>query len=311
MQIVQYTEAYQDAWDAFVNASKNGTFLHSRAFLAYHGNRWKDASVLIMEEDVVKAVFPACEVEGSIVSHQGSSTGGLVVGEKNKLEESMHYFELLTTHYAAFKEIRFKKHEYIFDRFPSQEVEFAALHKGFSMNHVELSTCIKLDDYEISINRQDKIKRASKKLQITTDDRRYEAYHQMLTANLASKHEVTPTHSLEEMHYLKEKFPDHFHLVSAYHENQLVAGIWTIRVTKDVVHIFYVAQDYHFKHLYATSLLVNQIIEQAKKEGCTYLNFGVSTENLGEVVNVGLYNFKESFGGHGISRSVFVKKNPS
>jgi hypothetical protein len=49
----------EDDWDRFVAKSRNGTFIHSRAFMDYHSDRFDDQSVLVISNDEIIGVFPA------------------------------------------------------------------------------------------------------------------------------------------------------------------------------------------------------------------------------------------------------------
>ena len=81
MEIIQYTPLQADEWDAFVQNSKNGTFLLERRFMDYHAHRFSDCSLLIYEDNQLVALFPAnwVEEERCIHSHQGLTYGGLIL----------------------------------------------------------------------------------------------------------------------------------------------------------------------------------------------------------------------------------------
>jgi hypothetical protein len=49
IEIVPYSEDLAPAWDEFCSSAINATFLHTRRFLAYHGNRFEDVSLIMME----------------------------------------------------------------------------------------------------------------------------------------------------------------------------------------------------------------------------------------------------------------------
>lgn len=55
----RFRERNAEAWDGLVDGSWNGTFLHKRRFLSYHGERFRDVSLLV--EDTrgrLMGVFP-------------------------------------------------------------------------------------------------------------------------------------------------------------------------------------------------------------------------------------------------------------
>ncbi len=49
MTIIPYSINRKETWDAFVQASKNGTFLLQRNFMDYHSDRFFDCSLLIYD----------------------------------------------------------------------------------------------------------------------------------------------------------------------------------------------------------------------------------------------------------------------
>ena len=58
-KIQRYTDSLNDVWDDFIERSKNGTFMLSRKFISYHGDRFQDSSLLIYKGEKLIAVFPA------------------------------------------------------------------------------------------------------------------------------------------------------------------------------------------------------------------------------------------------------------
>jgi len=154
-------------------------------------------------------------------------------------------------------------------------------------------------------------KRAIKKcssLKVVIDDMNYEKYYEILKENLKSRYNTTPTHSLEEMKLLKELLPKNYLLITIYKDNEMIAGIWLVLATSKTAHTFYIAQNYDFSEYQPLSCVVKEIIEFLKEKSFKYLNFGISTENGGEYINRGLFEFKESFGGFGVSRFYFRRE---
>jgi hypothetical protein len=101
---------------------------------------------------------------------------------------------------------------------------------------------------------------------------------------------------------------NNYFLISIYLENKMIAGIWLILANTKTAHTFYIAQDYEYTELQPLSCIVKYIIEFLKSKKFKYLNFGISTENMGEIINKGLFEFKESFGGFGVSRYYFRRE---
>src|SRR5215210_5699914 len=78
----RYENQYAETWDELVTESWNGTFLHKRRFLSYHGERFQDLSVLLEDyRGRIVGVFPAAlghTSEDFAVSHPGLTYGGVV-----------------------------------------------------------------------------------------------------------------------------------------------------------------------------------------------------------------------------------------
>jgi hypothetical protein len=306
MRIEKYNQEHQSLWDEFIKNSKNGNIFHTRKFLSYHPeDRFNDKSILIFDKNNIKAVFPAVEFENGIISHRGSTYGGLIVSNKNRISDSLNYFELILDYYKEFDYIKYRKCEYIFDKFPSQEVEFAAKKSGFLVDNEELSTCLDLSSVNFSKLRKRGIGKC-KNLKIVGDDSNYTGFFEILSKNL-ERHDATSTHSLDEMLKLNSIFPNNYILFSIYLGDKIVAGIWLVKTTSNTAHTFYIAQDYDFIEYHSLTCLVKYIIDYLKDNKFKYLNFGISTEDAGNIINKGLFEFKESFGGFGVSRLMYKK----
>jgi hypothetical protein len=308
MQVVQYSDNHFDLWESFVKESKNGTIFQTRSFLSYHPKeRFIDKSIMIFEDENLKAVFPAIEFEDKIISHRGSTYGGLIVSKKNRLSDSIEYFKLISEHYKNYKEILFRKQEYIFDIFPSGEVEFGAKQNGFEIIVDELSTCIELENIKLSKGRKWEFSKCKKSLEVKFDDSNYDDFYQILSNNLSSRHDSKPTHSLDEMKKLKEIFPNNYFLIAGYLDGKMVAGIWLVKTNDKTAHTFYIAQNYDYSSQSPLTCVIKFTLEKCKEMRFKYLNFGISTEDGGKVINKGLFEFKESFGGFGVSRYMYRK----
>ena len=115
MTIIPYSIYRKETWDAFVEMSKNGTFLLKRGFMDYHSDRFFDCSLFIYAgispdgefkekslttKDLV-AVFPANWDKDSrtVYSHQGLTYGGLVVLPEVTQMEVMEMMQAILWYY--------------------------------------------------------------------------------------------------------------------------------------------------------------------------------------------------------------------
>ena len=79
--IKKYHKNDYKIWNEFIAHAKNATFLFHRDFVEYHQDRFEDFSLLVFEDEKLKAVLPANIKENLVYSHQGLTYGGLVYKE--------------------------------------------------------------------------------------------------------------------------------------------------------------------------------------------------------------------------------------
>jgi CelD/BcsL family acetyltransferase involved in cellulose biosynthesis len=114
---------------------------------------------------------------------------------------------------------------------------------------------------------------------------------------LSIRHDVKPTHSLDELLHLKELFPDKINLFGAYIEGEMVAGVINFIATENVVLAFYISHNEDFQEVRPINLLFYKIFEWAIQKKYSVFDFGIFTVN--EEPNLGLARFKENFGASG------------
>ena len=75
-----YSPDMRRDWDAFVDASRNSTFLFRREYLEYHADRFADHSLLAFKRGSLRALLPAnITSDGTLHSHQGLTYGGWIL----------------------------------------------------------------------------------------------------------------------------------------------------------------------------------------------------------------------------------------
>jgi hypothetical protein len=120
-----------------------------------------------------------------------------------------------------------------------------------------------------------------------------------ILSNALSGHGTKPVHSLDELKLLHSRFPNQFQLYTAQKDNVTLAGALVFKYGK-TIHTQYLANSEAGRELGALDLLLDFLIKQSRIEGFTHLSFGISTVEEGRVVNSGLLQQKEGFGGRGV-----------
>ena len=124
----------------------------------------------------------------------------------------------------------------------------------------------------------------------------WEAYWQLLTDVLVERHEARPVHSIDEMRLLHSRFPDNIVLYTATVGDRLMAGV-VVYYTETVAHSQYIAASVEGRDCHALTMLFEHLKGEAIARGCRYLDFGISTEEHGRVLNHGLVQQKSRLGG--------------
>ena len=110
IQIARYSSKDAEAWDAFIDCSKNGTFLFKRQFMEYHADRFQDHSLVVRLDGKICAVLPANQSGQALISHAGLSYGGFVTDDKMSVARMVDIFGALVDWLRArdFATLRYK-----------------------------------------------------------------------------------------------------------------------------------------------------------------------------------------------------------
>lgn len=294
----KYTPEDFMLWNNFIAEAKNATFLFHRNFMEYHKDRFEDFSLLVFEDDTLKAVVPANKSATEFYSHQGLTYGGVVIDPKLKLSEFLNVFESITRFLQAnnFKKVWFKALPSIYPDYFSDELLYALFLKNAKLVRRDTLSVI---DYSSPIailpSRLKNIRKAEKfKLEVRQTTDFTDFWNEILIPTLREKHNTNPVHSLDEIKLLYSRFPDNIKQFNVYYEGKIVAGT-TIFETKNVAHSQYIGSNAHRSKLASLDFLYDYLIKKYASEK-RYFDFGISNENNGRVLNEGLSYWKESFG---------------
>jgi len=293
-------------WDGFVRESLQGTMLHSRKFLSYHGERFRDCSLLFLDgEQRLRGVLPAAqsaEDAGVVVSHPGATYGGMLVGRANHGLDAIACLHAAREHYAAsgYTRLLYRAVPLHLHRKPDQVDLYALWRIGARLVRRDLWNVVDVTAQDAA--RQDRGKRLRRPpeggLQVVRDgsESSYRSFHAMLCESLVERHAVAPVHSLAEMVDLQQRFPDEISLWRAVDgQGECLAGVWTFDLGA-VRHGQYGASSALGRRFTAQDLVLKTCIADCAAAGARYFSFGTSTENHGSVLNEGLFAYKFRFG---------------
>ena len=324
METYGYTDSENKDWDRFVmEKSVNGVFLQTRKFLSYHpAERFQDCSVIVREKGKIIAVCPACYetdgVEKNVISHKGSTYGGLIVAPEvcrtNKIMQIIDSMEVFFRN-QNIKKIVYKLTPDIISDRPSDLLNFCLRHAGYQERQ-ELNFYIDFRNYEEDVfknfnqcrkrNVHSCMKLGMYGTQISEDADIKEFY--LLLCESLNKYKVTPVHSFTELLRLRDMFEREIRFIGVYLDDKMAAGtmLFYFEQTK-CLHTQYLAADPSMEKLSPMSFLYYYVIQYAKKKDCQYLSWGIATDHEGNL-NMGLIQAKEAVGSRQTINRVFEKE---
>jgi hypothetical protein len=311
------SEAHAAEWDEFVQErSRNGIIFHEQKFLGYHAaGRFVDRSLVFRVGAHLHGVLPAAEIreaDGSItiVSHPGSSAGGLVYHRHATLREVLEMLELALDHYRAEGATAFELRlaEPIFAAPVDGELPFVLWHRGFRLRTREISSCVPLDftDRWVEFGREKNpgtIRALQKKGVVAerTDD--VDLVYTLIERNLDQRYQKHPTHTREEFAELKRRYPTCMDLWIVRVDGEAVATCVLFQAGRGTLHDFYIAQNYAHAKLNVMPLLFYTAFTHYQRAGFRWFNFGISSR--GDWIKWGILEFKERMGGRATLRDVW------
>lgn len=297
MNIIQYNNTHEDEWDLFILKSMNGTIYQTRKFINYHPiDRFIDKSIMVYDNNILICVIPVCKNGEKYFSHLGVTYGGPVIKEEYfKIDKLKEIIDLIFTHYENKLEMRIANDIYFNN---SQSSLIYLLQTKLNLN-LELSWYINnfnIDNINNKFNKRhlNKVKKDNNNIvYITNDINDYNNFYKILKNTLNTKHNTNPTHTLEEFLLIKDILQDKQKLCIVKNNNIIIAGIYFIEVTPNKYYSFYITKNYECDKNFSSSCLLYIIDYFMKIIKPNILDFGITTENRGAELNMGLSVFKQ------------------
>lgn len=305
LDVRSYQPSDAKAWDAVVEQSRNGNFLHRRAYMDYHADRFVDCSLVVERGGKAVAVLPANRRDGVVSSHGGLTYAGLIATHDLRAESTLATFALIGEHYrrAGASRLVYKPVPHVFHAYPSEEDLYALQRVGAQLKRRDISSVLPLGHGAgFSEARRRAIRKATRAGVVVGTGDSLDEFHALL-GDVLRGHGVVPVHSVAELNLLRSRFPGRIVLHEARKDGTLLAGV-LVYDFGHTVHTQYIAASEEGKRIDALSLLLGTLIGTVYADR-RYLSFGVSTEQEGTVLNAGLVAQKESFGARGVVHDVY------
>lgn len=307
MEILRYNRNQKEEWDAFVENARNTSFLFQRDFMEYHSDRFIDHSLMAYRKGKLIAVLPANISDSTLHTHQGLTYGGWVLAPKGL--DTTEIFEIWR-HWLKYcqreeiEKIVYKPLPYIYAEMPSEEDRYMLFLSGANLVSTNISSAIDMESNPGFDKLQRRhLKKAIEEVEIgiiTTEG--MEEFYRMLENCLRERHGERPVHTVTELNYLIEKFPDNIKIYGSYSKlnEELLAGVCVFE-TGMTAHCQYIATTKQGREINALAPLFAQLTDHYEEYGFRYFDFGISNEKDGLLLNKGLNRQKTSYGGSGVA----------
>ena len=307
LRIEKFQQEKVQLWNNFNKNAKNGLFMFDRSYMDYHSDRFKDNSLIFYDDEKLIALLPCNMSQNTLYSHQGLTFGGFIVDENMKQNKMLECFEILKEYMKEnnFKKFIYKSTPYIYHKIPAQEDLYALFRNNAKLFRVDCSTTIDLRNIcKMPKGRKAQISRAKREGVKIFSSEDFEAFVMLLNSVLQKQHGVNAVHSAEELKLLCSRFPQNIKLFVAKISEGIIAAT-LLFIYDDLVHTQYLAANEKAREIGALDLLIKTLMDEFTKSK-KYFDFGISTENGGQVLNQGLISQKEGFGGRSVAHQFFV-----
>ncbi|GJQ62190.1 MAG: hypothetical protein SCALA702_12430 [Melioribacteraceae bacterium] len=319
MQIIPYTKEWKERWDNFVLESNNGTMFHMQKFFDYHKpGRFSFNHLMIVEKGKLIGVLPGAIVDDMVYESPIGASYGSIVLKDLKFADTLEVVDTLIEYgkKEGFKEFLLTSAPNIYEKVQNQNLDFALLWRGFNYDLHYISSAIKLDPDTDFISRcSQTIRRNIRKslknenIRVEINDR-YDEFYPILLDN-KSRHNVKPTHSLEDLYKLAELLPDNLKLFMVYLNDKPIAGSSMFLGNDQVAICFYNMLLYDYAEYKPIQRVMYEVVKYSTEQGYKYVDIGVSQDTSADnpmTPSMSLIEFKEKFDAKTTMRNTFRLK---
>ena len=301
--IVRYTPAQLSEWNTFVSKSKNATFLFDRRYMDYHADRFEDYSLMVYYKSELYALLPANRVADTLYSHQGLTYGGLLMTSDSKTAVvrdafvAMNYF----LRQEGICRVIYKPIPWIYASLPSEEDLFALNNVcKAQVSSRDVATVVMLSHrLPLSELRRRCVKKAWKAGVEIREAQDCSVFWPLLEANLKTRYNARPVHSLEEITLLKSRFPQQIRLFVACKDGRVIGGT-LLYICARTIKTQYISANEEGRRVGALDLLFTTLLDKCSENGMEYFDFGTSNRPENDDLNDSLIFQKEGFGGRAV-----------
>ena len=297
-----YSHEKKALWNDFVSKAKNGNFLFYRDYMEYHRDRFQDHSLLFFKGGNLVGLLPANLEHQTLHSHAGLTFGGVISSYDMTQSLMLGIFDKLIEHCKkeGITQVIYRAIPHIYHTFPADEDLYALFRNNARLIGRNLSSSIFLPEkVPFDSRRKENLRKARKNGLVVKRSYDLKSFMALAEFVLMEKHGVRPVHTVEELAYLMDRFPDNIKLFVSSKQDTMMSGI-VIYESENVAHGQYAANSNAGRTIGAQDIIEDYLINEYYKDK-RYFDFGISTLKLGKELNEGLLIRKEGFGASAIN----------
>lgn len=258
---------------------------------------------MVYRNSELYALLPANRLGDTFYSHQGLTYGGLLMTSDSKTAVVRDVFVAVNAflRQEGISQVIYKHIPWVYASLPSEEDLFALPHVcKAQICSRDVATVVMLSHrLPFSELRKRCVKKARKAGVEIREVEDCGAFWPLLEANLKTRYNARPVHSLEEIALLKSRFPQQIRLFVAYHGDHLVGGT-LLFLCGHTVKTQYISANEEGRRIGALDLLFSTLLDKCGKNGMEYFDFGTSNRAENNDLNDSLIFQKEGFGGRAV-----------
>jgi hypothetical protein len=135
-----------------------------------------------------------------------------------------------------------------------------------------------------------------------------EGFYDILCGNLL-KYDAKPVHTIDELFDIKKRLNEAVLFYGIYDHDKMVAGAMLFFFKNShTIHTQYFCAKQDIREYAPMTFLIYKLIEFSKTLDSKFLSFGISTEEKGRILNMGLIKAKEAYGAKFSLNRTFYKE---
>jgi hypothetical protein len=301
LTIKRYNTSFKKEWDSFIAENNSFTFLFYRDYMDYHSSHFKDCSLMVFQNEVLIALFPANISEENIVySHQGLSYGSLIYNPRKTLESTENnIYQAILSYYKTISttKIIIKTPPVFYGSHIRRQINIltavgAKVQKSFLSMAAHMEPPLKI--HRSKLKRYRKCKEKNEFVVFANNDFK-DFWKQVLIPCLKEKHQTKPVHELDEIAFLHSSFPSNIIQWNVYFENKIIAGI-TLFIKDSIIRSQYGATRLGYESLAPLDYLYIYLFDFYHAKGVKIFDMGSIPPNNDSTYPEGLVKYKKELG---------------